>query len=193
MLAAIAIPNFIRFQARAKQSEAKGNLKAIFTGERAYYQEKDRYSASFTAIGFAPERGNRYGYALGATATSPQVRTAVDITGTAGDTNRIEVDTFKYAGATAQPVATGAASVTWATDPGDPGAIPGEDFTNCPATTCAWSADATGNIDSDSIVDNWFVASTDGVYDPTSGCGRDPTDTAAPAGEPQLHENDVSC
>ncbi len=31
ILAAIAIPNFIRFQARSKQGEAKSNLKSMFT------------------------------------------------------------------------------------------------------------------------------------------------------------------
>ena len=33
--AAVAVPNFIRFQARAKQSEARMNLKAIYAGEIA--------------------------------------------------------------------------------------------------------------------------------------------------------------
>jgi len=32
ILAAIAIPNFLKFQAKSKQSEAKSNLGAIFTG-----------------------------------------------------------------------------------------------------------------------------------------------------------------
>ncbi len=33
ILAAIAIPNFLKFQAKSKQSEAKSNLGAIFTGQ----------------------------------------------------------------------------------------------------------------------------------------------------------------
>ena len=33
ILAAIAIPNFIKFQARSKQGEAKSNLKSLFTTE----------------------------------------------------------------------------------------------------------------------------------------------------------------
>ncbi len=37
ILAAIAIPNFVRFQARSKQSEAKVNLKSAFTAEKAYF------------------------------------------------------------------------------------------------------------------------------------------------------------
>src|SRR6266849_8454536 len=65
ILAALAIPNFIRFQARSKQGEAKSNLKSMFTAERSFYQEKDRYSNQVDEIGFAPERGNRYIYRLG--------------------------------------------------------------------------------------------------------------------------------
>ena len=37
ILAAIAIPNFLRFQAKSKQSEAKTNLGGIFTAEIAYF------------------------------------------------------------------------------------------------------------------------------------------------------------
>ena len=52
ILAAIAIPNFIKFQARSKQSEAKANLKASFTAMKAFFQEKDRYSDKVQEIGF---------------------------------------------------------------------------------------------------------------------------------------------
>jgi type IV pilus assembly protein PilA len=52
LLAALAIPNFIRFQARSKQSEVKANLKGLFTAEKAYYQEKDTYSGCIKKIGF---------------------------------------------------------------------------------------------------------------------------------------------
>ncbi len=41
ILAAIAIPNFLRFQAKSKQSEAKGNLGGIFTAEVAYQGERN--------------------------------------------------------------------------------------------------------------------------------------------------------
>ena len=43
ILAAIAIPNFLKFQAKSKQSEAKTNLKAIFTAETAYFGENNSY------------------------------------------------------------------------------------------------------------------------------------------------------
>jgi type IV pilus assembly protein PilA len=39
ILAAIAIPNFLRFQLKAKSSEGKTNLAAIRTAEESYYSE----------------------------------------------------------------------------------------------------------------------------------------------------------
>src|SRR5438132_3208834 len=64
ILAAIAIPNFIKFQARSKQSEAKANLKAAFTAEKAFFQEKDSYSARAEEHTSAPERHNDHAYFL---------------------------------------------------------------------------------------------------------------------------------
>src|SRR5437899_4670894 len=69
ILAAIAIPNFIKFQARSKQSEAKANLKAIFTAQKAFYQEKDRFSTLTGEVYYEPERNNHYAYSLAATGT----------------------------------------------------------------------------------------------------------------------------
>src|SRR5690242_6946093 len=81
ILAAIAIPNFIKFQARAKQGEAKSNLKSFFTAQRSNYQEKERYSDVLPLAGFNPERGNRYAYYAGATCTFED-RTALAIAAT---------------------------------------------------------------------------------------------------------------
>ena len=53
ILAVIAIPNFLKYQARAKQSEAKSNLVAIHTSEMAYFAENNTYVDDFNAIGFA--------------------------------------------------------------------------------------------------------------------------------------------
>ena len=63
ILAAIAIPNFLKFQAKSKQSEAKSNLSAIFTGQTAYYGEYNNYS-NFTAINWSPSGTPRYRYTL---------------------------------------------------------------------------------------------------------------------------------
>ena len=46
ILAAIAIPNFSKFQARAKQSEAKANLKAIYTAKQTNFGSEDTFVCS---------------------------------------------------------------------------------------------------------------------------------------------------
>jgi len=69
ILAAIAIPDFLRFQAKAKQSEAKQNLGAIFTCEIAYFGETNTYGSNFTEISWDPEGDTMYTYGLGAQAT----------------------------------------------------------------------------------------------------------------------------
>jgi prepilin-type N-terminal cleavage/methylation domain-containing protein len=62
ILAAIAIPNFLRYQAKSRQSEAKTNLGAIFVAETAYLSENSRYG-SFSEIGYALAGStNRYTY-----------------------------------------------------------------------------------------------------------------------------------
>jgi len=46
ILAAMAIPRFMRASVKAKQTEAKGILKQIYVMERAYRQEKECYYPS---------------------------------------------------------------------------------------------------------------------------------------------------
>jgi type IV pilus assembly protein PilA len=53
ILAAIAIPNFLRFQAKSKQSEAKTNLGGIFTAQTAYFGENNGYG-TFGQIAWSP-------------------------------------------------------------------------------------------------------------------------------------------
>jgi type IV pilus assembly protein PilA len=53
ILAAIAIPNFLRFQAKSKQSEAKTNLGGIFTAQTSYFGENNVFG-TFTQIAWAP-------------------------------------------------------------------------------------------------------------------------------------------
>ena len=43
ILAAIAIPNFLKYQAKSKQSEAKMNLGSLGTSAATYHAENDNY------------------------------------------------------------------------------------------------------------------------------------------------------
>lgn len=63
ILAAVAIPNFNRFQAKAKQSEAKTQLSAIYSAQKAFMAEWNVYRGDFRDIGFMPE--GRLNYHVG--------------------------------------------------------------------------------------------------------------------------------
>jgi type IV pilus assembly protein PilA len=64
ILAAVAVPNYQKYQAKARQSEAKIGLAAIYTAEKAFYAEQSSYTICINAIGYAPEGATRY-YAIG--------------------------------------------------------------------------------------------------------------------------------
>ena len=55
ILAAIAIPNFLRFQAKSKQSEAKGNLGGIYTAEISW-QGEHNFFGNFHTDRLGPDR-----------------------------------------------------------------------------------------------------------------------------------------
>jgi len=83
ILAAIAVPNFVKFQCRSKQSEAKGNLKAMYVSQESYKADQDSYTvisaitsganselqsrSDGNAAGWYP-RGDRLRYTYAATA-----------------------------------------------------------------------------------------------------------------------------
>jgi type IV pilus assembly protein PilA len=174
VLAAIAIPNFIKFQARSKQSEAKANLKALFTAEKAYYAEKDKYSPIVGQIGFVPERNNRYAYFLDKAGTVSN-RSAVTETG-ADTASAIGVDVMKgydnqvYAAAPCGPTDAGAVAPASATG------------------QWTWEGIAIGNIDGDTDADIWSISTASRTMTAGGAC----TDAGAAAGgEPANDHNDV--
>ena len=175
ILAAIAIPNFIKFQARSKQSEAKANLKAIFTAQKAYFQEKDHFSSFTGDIGYEPERNNRYAYFLDSTTVTQESRTGASITPGATYTG-VAVDVFKYGSAnSAGAIPTGG---------GCDGAA---NVIGTPATS--FTAAAVGNIDADTTMDVWTVSSDSRTFTPASNCTADANN---PSGEPTNNFNDVN-
>jgi type IV pilus assembly protein PilA len=84
VLAAIAVPNFLKFQCKAKTSEARTNLKALYVAEESFLAESDTYTTIpvtgkvagtvSNSIGFQPKGANiRYDYVatVGGTAAAP--------------------------------------------------------------------------------------------------------------------------
>jgi len=150
LLAAIAIPNFVKFQAKSKQSEAKANLKSAFTAEKAYAQEKDIYNPAINIVGFLPERNNRYAYFLSNTGAL-QDRSAVALPAGGGETG-VAVDVFKYGATSAQNYADGCAA-TGPKSAGLSGTGPYE-----------WTGIAIGQIDSDTTLDTWSISTASRTF-----------------------------
>jgi type IV pilus assembly protein PilA len=76
ILAAIAIPNFMTYQAKARQSEAKVGLGGIFTTATSYFAENGSFTATATALGYSPAGSPKYTFlyngAINTGATSAQ-------------------------------------------------------------------------------------------------------------------------
>lgn len=96
LLAAIAIPNFFGMQKRAKMSEAKANLGALWALQEAYYIENETYAlpsaeldagtydgtVGWAELGFFPKGTTRYDYeVVSADASSFIARARGDIDG----------------------------------------------------------------------------------------------------------------
>jgi len=104
ILAAIAIPNFLRFLAKSKQAEVRSNLSAIYTTETTYFTENNTYATTFEAIKWVPEGTTRYEYFLSPSETTGSIsgltipaEVAVSSTGfTAGATGNIDTETTVY-------------------------------------------------------------------------------------------------
>lgn len=66
LLSAVAIPNFKKYQAKSKISEAKLQLSAAYTAEQSFFSDFNMYHTCLPYMGFdpGPEFPNRY-YAVG--------------------------------------------------------------------------------------------------------------------------------
>ena len=85
ILAAIAIPNYLGYSCKAKQSEAKSSLGAIATCQEAYKAEFDTYrdgadTAALANIGFAVKGTPRYTYKVTGASATEYLATATEST-----------------------------------------------------------------------------------------------------------------
>ena len=140
ILAAIAIPNFLKFQAKSRTTEARTNLGAIFTGETSYYGESNTYG-NFSNIGWGPTGTPRYLYMFAAPAAPDNVTWVgrnVTLDGTAPDW-------------------TG--NVNGAMDNGTLVSSSTAFTPNLTTPTASFIAGAAGNIDNDNtdMLDSWII------------------------------------
>jgi len=187
ILAALAIPNFIKFQARSKQSEAKQSLKGYFMAQRHQFSETDSFTSDMGAIGFVPERGNRYAYKSTVTPTTWQSRSGVNMTAITVYQG-VEVDCFRIGGTCVgqptRPATVGTFAISYesgVTGPTDTGVTIGQNG--------SFVMEAIGTIDNDDANDVWLVSS--GTVDVTAGaCSEE--EHGVPGVMVAIY-NDVSC
>ncbi len=64
ILSAVAIPNFKKYQAKTKTSEAKLQLSSIYSAETALQSDYDAYASCLRDAGYIPPQNGNY-YAVG--------------------------------------------------------------------------------------------------------------------------------
>ena len=129
ILAAIAIPNFMTYQAKARQSEAKVGLGGMFTSATSYFAENNTYIvATATDIGYKPSGSPKYSFAYGG------------MTGAAIDLINV--------GTTAAQATNPCPISAW---------VVGSPAVTLAVTSGGFSAGAIGQIDSDATCDEWYM------------------------------------
>ena len=71
ILATVAIPNFTKFQAKARASEGRAQLAALFTAEKAFQAEWMSYHSDLIGVGYRPNGSLRYLTGIGAASAAP--------------------------------------------------------------------------------------------------------------------------
>lgn len=73
VLAIIGIPQYQKFRVKAFQAEAKTQLAALHTAQRAFYLEYQGYHTSLKVIGYAPNGKARYNVGFGQAGITPAI------------------------------------------------------------------------------------------------------------------------
>lgn len=93
ILSAVAVPNFKKYQAKSKTSEAKLQLAAIYTAETSFFADFDTYATCLVKMGFDPstEMSARY-YMVGFSAQN----TTQNATAATNGASCLSTDTEKF-------------------------------------------------------------------------------------------------
>jgi len=176
ILTALAIPNFQKFQAKSRQSEAKGNLGALYTSEKAFFAEWTNYYEDFRDIGFSPEGQLRYhtGFATaGAGVPANSGYTGISQSGTGGTNAALDFATDTYCvGADIKAQNNGASPCTetsYATAGQTQTALASTDVTANAAGAFTFVAGATGMISTSPIADVWTIDNNKNLLNAQSG------------------------
>lgn len=148
ILATIAIPNFSRFQVKARQSEARSLLGGLYMAEKSFNSEWNSYYGDFRDVGFQPEGTMRYAIGFAAVGAAPG---GAFVGSTAGGAAATAFNsTIAWAVAAGATVASAYAASTVAAGGCAIGA-------NTTATTFVATANATAAAIGSTNADKWTV------------------------------------
>ena len=155
ILSAIAVPNFSRFQAKARQTEARGNLSGYYQASKASYAEFGFYAGNFVGIGFHPEGTLNYRITAVDSGQAPPNNLPNDAACINTSVNCVWTEQWTEAAALAStgPQAPGATCVA---------------ALNNGATPPTFTACASGRI-GNAAVDVWSITAAKVVSNPQSG------------------------
>lgn len=139
ILPAIAIPNFMKFQARAKKSECRTNLKSISVAQRSMMDEG--FTEDVSKLGFMPEPNTRYTYFLSSNPQYVEGRTAKEGDNAVRGTHKDAIPDER-ASAELDRILAGNARVGLSQEG-------------------VFTAICVGNLDSDDANDVWSISSAD--------------------------------
>ena len=155
ILASVAVPNYQKYQSRARQSEAKSNLSALSTAENAYSVEAGQFTGCIVDIGYViPSQAKAY-YATGFHSAFTTCGS-----GTASCLNLFYGSTTD--GTVCSQTAAGSGNLYYlATAKVNSGATLSEALPNaCAASKNSFTAGATGSISSSTTaLDTWTINS----------------------------------
>ena len=135
ILAAFAIPNFLRYRAQAMQAEARTNLAGVFVAEMSFFTERKEFG-NLTDIGFAiaGPGTNRYTYRTGLGLGAGLGPNGGNLCGSASSCDTIQTET-----PAAGPISfTGSAGIATTSSAG-------------------FTATAAADLDGDSTHDGWYI------------------------------------
>ena len=179
ILAAIAIPNFLTYQIKSRQSEAKANLMAIKTSEVSWNGERGCYltvAAWPAAAAPAPniKNGPASWFLPVAPAVAPAPTWCVGAVGPGVTAGTFADLGFVPSGLVMFQYATGTYASSYSSCMG-PVAAPAAFITREPGTTDAgvlsagFRATAASNLDGDGTISVWAASDGQGAQDCTTG------------------------
>jgi len=158
ILSAIAVPNFKKYQAKSKQSEAKIRLAALYNTEVGSSADWDTYATCLSVMGY--ELSPRGYYAVG-------FSTGFNATGVNANYTGCTAGTTISSSAAATDIVFLPTTLLGVVNANKPSAV-----TNLPTSTTVqngFTAGAAGSISSSVTLDQWTISHTKTLTNSTPG------------------------